>query len=102
MPTAEAMAGLVLLDNRRAHTAYTQLEPFIIAQPADALRPVRADVNVICSRAFAMLPRLRGIRADAEAHFKQFDMEQFDSIEQRILAAHYANQMWLSATRDKV
>jgi hypothetical protein len=49
-----------------------------------------------------MLPRLRSIRADVEAHFKVFDLEQFDSIELRILAAHYANQMWLSATRDKV
>jgi hypothetical protein len=51
MPTAEAMAGPVLLDNRRAHAAYVQLEQPITSQPADALRPVRADVNVICSRA---------------------------------------------------
>jgi hypothetical protein len=102
MPTVEAVAGLALLDNRRAQAAYDELAPQIRAIHPDDVRSARADLNVVCARAFAMLPRLREMRPDAVEHFKQFDLAQFDSIEQRVLATYFANLMWLSATRDRI
>lgn len=81
--------------------AFLNHEAKIRAITGDRIKDAGVDLNGVCSRTIAVLPHLRVMRALIEAKFKDFDLEAYDSIGERVYAVHYCNAVWRSKSKTK-
>jgi hypothetical protein len=74
--------------------AFNKHESFIRAIAPEHTREARVDLNAVSVRCITALPVLRLMRAQIVTKLPDLDLAVYDSIEERVYAAHYANTLW--------
>jgi hypothetical protein len=91
----------LLIPQGPTQPAFKKHEAAIRSITPDNTREARLDLNAACSRAFAVTPYLKALRPRIEQTFRDFDFVTYDSLEERIYAAHHCNALWRAKVTNK-
>lgn len=81
--------------------AFEKHKSFILAVTPEDLREARVDMNTVFARTLTKLPDLHEMRPLVVARLPDVDITVYDSIEERVYAAHYCNTLWQAKFKDK-
>lgn len=81
--------------------AFEKHKSAIVAVPLDGLREARVDLNGVFTRTVIVIAGLREMRPLVVARLPDTDIAIYDSIEERMYAAHYCNTLWQAKAKDK-
>ncbi len=74
--------------------SFTKHSGFIVAIKPETVREARVDLNAVFVRTLTVLAALHEMRPLIVARLPDVDLPTYDSIEERIYAAHYCNTLW--------
>ena len=90
-----------IVDKDPSEAAFDALFAEISSVPESELVPVTLDVLTAVTTVLGALPELRAMRGDIEAKWRDFDLVQFDKIEQYTLALNYAQSVYKTSSAPK-
>lgn len=64
-------------------------------------REARVDLNAVFMRTIPVFPVLKEMRTEIEAKLPDLDLATYDTIEERVYAAHYCNTIWQAKVKLK-
>jgi hypothetical protein len=81
--------------------AFDKHQAFIVAIKPEDTRDARVDVNAVFVRTLIVLGALHEMRPLIVARLPDVPLPVYDSIEERIHAAHYCNTLWQAKVKGK-
>jgi hypothetical protein len=85
----------------RAAAAFAAMAAEIRAVPEAELLPVTLDVLTVITTVLGALPELRAVRAQITATWRDFNLDQFDKLEQYTLALNHAQGVYKASSAPK-
>lgn len=80
---------------------FTKHEPHIVAIKREQPREARVDLYAVFVRTLPVLGAIREMRPQVVQRLSDVDLTLYDSIEERVYAAHYCNTLWQSKVNNK-